>query len=342
MALLWLEGFEGFSNTNLEAHLIRKYPDATTSTIFSESIVSGRYGGNALKGGSSAGDLNLRCPQFTAQQVIVAGAAFFIPDTVTSANPLLEFRIGSTVHCGVWVSTTKEIEFRRANTLVGSSGVRIKASRWFYIEMKVTISNTVGAYEIRLDGNTILSASGLDTANSATESCDNVALNLGNMNSNDFIWSADDWYVCNTLGTKNNDFLGDRRVVLLSPVSNDSVQFTPSTGQNYAAVDETPANDDTDYVESSTVGHKDTYNHAGTSELTDINGVMVQAVAKIPSGAETLKLIAKSNGVSDTSAGKTLSTSYEHEVHIVELNPDGSVDWTQTTLNAMKIGVEVG
>lgn len=339
MALLWVEGFEDFTNTNLSTLLLRKYTNTTSGFVVQPSITTGRYGGSALLGGGSSNPQVLWTPSYTQAQTIITGCAFKVP-RIASARVILGVYIGTTLQCGVFLETNNTVTFRRNTTTLATSTAKFKNSRWHFIELKVFLSNTVGTYEIRLDGVNILSGTGVDNCNSATEGSDNCALVWDAVINLPDQWLLDDWYVCNSSGSKNNDFLGDNRVVHLVPDGNSAVQFTPSAGQNYAAVDETPANDDTDYVEDSTLGHQDFYTFSDQTGLTTIRGVHVNADAK-QSASEKIKLIAKSNGVSDSSAAKTVGTAYSHLNHIVEQNPDGPADWSQTTLNAATFGVEV-
>ena len=72
----------------------------------------------------------------------------------------------------------------------------------------------------------------------------------------------DDVYLVDT-SAPNGDFLGDVRVAYLAPNGNGaSSQFVGSdlnSVDNYLLVDEVPANDDTDYVQSDVLNNIDTY-----------------------------------------------------------------------------------
>lgn len=139
---------------------------------------------------------------------------------------------------------------------------------WTHLELKATIADSGGVVQVRLDGAQVLSFSG-DTRNAGTAEIATVRF------SNHFVASGtrhllrlDDVYLCDTAGGRNNDFLGDVRVVTLRPNA-DTVQadFTPSAGSShYSLVAEAPDDDgDGTDVESGTVSHKDLY---GYQELT--------------------------------------------------------------------------
>ena len=104
-----------------------------------------------------------------------------------------------------------------------------------------------------------------------------------------------------------------------------------------------PPNDDTDYVQSDTVGHQDSY------EMGDIpiSGGTVQAVqwlarAKLDaSGYGDFQRLLRQGGV-DYNGAKDLhpDVSYKYFQEILEKAPDDT-EWTEAKVNALEAGMEV-
>lgn len=142
---------------------------------------------------------------------------------------------------------------------------------WHYVEMMVVLHASAGSIQVKVDGVTVINVAGVQTS-TVSENATGIRLySGGSTNSNTHF---DDLYVCDavnavaTQGLANNAFLGDLRVYTLIPTgAGDSTQWTPSTGANYAAVDESPANT-TDYVSAATTGLRDLY------QMSDLGGTV--------------------------------------------------------------------
>ena len=125
----------------------------------------------------------------------------------------------------------------------------------------------------------------------------------------------DDVYVCDTSGSRNNDFLGDVKVVTLRPNADTAqADFTPSAGSvHYSLVAEAPDDDgDATYVESGTVGHKDLYGYQDlTGTPAAIMAVQLATVArKDDAGSRSLRAVLKSGATTANGATRVLGTSY--------------------------------
>jgi hypothetical protein len=100
----------------------------------------------------------------------------------------------------------------------------LRLNAWYYIEGKVTIG-TPGYYELRIGESTIFSGTDI-TQQSSNAYTDGFIIGPNNhvyIYDNDYI--IDDLYVLNNLGTKNNDFLGERKVITSVVSSDYSIQF---------------------------------------------------------------------------------------------------------------------
>ena len=118
--------------------------------------------------------------------------------------------------------------------------------------------------------------------------------------------------------------------------------WSPSTGDNYACVEEVPASE-TDYVKVNAIGNIDTYaagNLVGT--VGSVKCVQVQALA-ISEGAPTptrLQLVARSGAVDYFSADILVPATSATLANIWETDPATAAPWTEGGVNAMEIGVK--
>ena len=229
------------------------------------------------------------------------------------------------------------------NTLLATTANPVLATNtWHYLEAKVVCHDTTGSYEVRLDGQTILSGSSVDTR--GTGDSRYALFQLQN-----YYQCIDDIYICDTDGTINNDFLG--RVVIegiLPNADGDSTDWTPASGSdNYAMVDDIPPDDDTSYVESGTEGDEDLYDYADLSTITmeTILGLQINTDVRLNavSGDIDLYQTVKSDSTSSDGAPTNIaSDDYEVATRILETDPDTSSAWTVSGVNAAQFGIKVG
>jgi hypothetical protein len=227
----------------------------------------------------------------------------------------------------------------RAGTQLGSD-VAFALDTWHYIECKVVIaSGTSGSVVVKLDGQTVLNLTGQNTQAQGTGTGVSQLRFLSSANNN----FLDDLVMWDTTGSVNNDFMGDVKVYQLLPRANGDVNsWTASTGSNYQCVDEATPNDDTDYVETSTVSNADRYFFTTLSESGNMKGVMVNGYArKTDAYVRSLRLQAMSNSNLSESGDKYVSDTYQTFFGMFERNPDGNVAWTDATINAATFGVKV-
>lgn len=219
-----------------------------------------------------------------------------------------------------------------------------------YWEFKVVFSQTVGTVTIRKNDVTVLTATGLDTCDTANEYANWLYLGdiLGAQNRFTFF---DDLVVMDDTdsgvsGAPNNNFLGDVRVEALYPNGNgNSSQLDGSDGNstdNYLLVDENPDDGDTTYVESGDVGDKDTYTFTNlSSSAGTVYGVQTVFIArKTDAGTRTFATVARVSGTEEDSADFGLGTSYAMFREIREADPLGN-QWTLSNVNAAEFGPKI-
>jgi hypothetical protein len=173
---------------------------------------------------------------------------------------------------GFWMQTdfTVRVYVGTKTTLIGTLASYPTAD-WGLIEGRIVIGDS-GVIQIKVNGSLIVDYSGDTKPGTGTTV---AALRHGNA------WSAsanlyfDDIVVLDTTGGTLDSWPGGLRCFRLGPtgVGNYS-QWTPTSGDNYACVDETPP-DSADYVKSNTTGHKDSYVMANCpTDIKDIKAVV--------------------------------------------------------------------
>lgn len=140
------------------------------------------------------------------------------------------------------------------------------------------------------------------------------------------------------------DWVGNWRIQALFPTAaGTTTQWDPSTGNNYACVDEKPASD-TDYVSTNVVDEIDIYTMADlTGTITAIKAVQVAARAKYE-GAPTptnLQCVVRVNGTNYFGSTLAVPSDYMPALcHIWELNPDDTAAWEEADVNGMEAGIK--
>jgi len=248
--------------------------------------------------------------------------------------------------------TTKQVELRRTvnnalvvtrngTTILGPTAASLFSSgTWIHLQLGVKIDNTAGEIEVKLNGVTVLSGTGLDTQNTANAYGN--AIELAGQVSGSYHYFNDAWFA-DAQGTVNNALPGDVRVWCLVPTgAGNYAQWTPSAGANWQCVDEIPPNGDTDYVSSATAGQKDSYAFQDISGTGAVKGVQISLWARKDDGGtrqvRTLARIASTDYTGDT---RSLADSYRCERQIHDVSPATAAPWTLSEINGAEFGAEL-
>ena len=243
----------------------------------------------------------------------------------------------SVVQVRIWANSNYGFSaYRGDNTLLGSTASTnlFSDGKWFYLEGKITISDTVGVVELQVNETQVLNLTSQNTKNGS-----------------DYIRYIDFSSIYNDIGTFFDDiyiddsqFHGDCRVKTFMPdLDGNSSDFTRSAGSNdYECVDENPPNDDTDYISSNTLNHKSIFGIT-TGSLGTVKGIQVNNNCRVDeAGVRKIKAIARSNATDYQGAESgEITADYIFEQEIWELDPDDSGAWTQTKLEAAEFGLEI-
>lgn len=235
------------------------------------------------------------------------------------------------------------------SNLLGTSSTSFAQDQWHVIEWREQIlTGTTGATEVWLDGNQVITFSG-DTSSSVTLNVQSLRLGhqlSGGIAVGAYYLAYDDIAINDTAGSVNTGRPGDGRIVLLSPTGAGSntalTRGGTDSGANWSQVEELPPAM-TDYVFSATAATRDTY---ALSDLpvtaASISVVEVVTLAQnSDAGAGSLGLTVKSGATTNEGSAQALGTTAAYYRQLYELDPNGSVAWTGSNVNAMEAGVTV-
>lgn len=218
---------------------------------------------------------------------------------------------------------------------------------WHYVEVHYKPHHTNGTLTVRLDGVTVLNISGSKTC---ALYCPSDAINIVSWRASSFTifdptgYYLDDIYICDTLGSTFNTFLGDVSVYSLLPTSdagpNDMSQQGGGVG-HYTSVDNVPP-DASAYVYSNNSGDRELYGLAELpANILDVMAVSVHArVKKDAPGSSSIKLVAKLGANETVSSAISIPSVYTTRHMFLESAPDGGA-WNRTKATSLLAGVEI-
>lgn len=224
---------------------------------------NGRNGTPGLRLITSAGSRGyVRRPFVNNTTTVIIGAAVRLSAGATQSGGILFALLDvATLQVEIRPLADGAIRATRNGTTLGTSAPGLlNTSTHRMVEVKFTVDDSAGVVVVKVDNVTVLNLTAQDTKNTANAYATQYQIGDHNAGAECDI-QIDDFRILTTAGSVNNDFIGDRRSLWCPALAEgDQNDYTPSTGTNNAAlVDDNPANDDTDYVESSTVGNIDFY-----------------------------------------------------------------------------------
>ena len=345
MAYTLIEGFDTYGTpADMQADPTLWPTPPTTSNA---AIVPGFFGsGRALQLGNATSLQSIFCEPRAADSELFIAFDLMLTQRPTSLSRLVACREGTLTHSNIAVTTAGAIRMRRGTTQLGTDSTFTFATNTRYrIEMRTVIADTGGLIEVRVDGVSVASVTGVDTRDGSTGVAASIELASMIHSSGLGFTIFDNLTVNNTAGDAPTSWPGAKRIETIFPDSDASVQWTPSTGGlNYELVNDATPNLLT-WVQSATVGHIDRYGLANLSGTpTSIDAVeLVYRASRSDAGTRTMRGFVRSG--TTTSNGATVTPpnvpSGQYYRHQVNRDPDTSASWTPAAINALEAGVEV-
>lgn len=283
---------------------------------------------------------------FAETQTVFVGWAFKI-GTIPGGNTTLcnFWGPGGVIHGFLRLTATGSLEYVRLSTvLANTAGGIILADTFHYIEVRVTISDTVGVVIIKVDNNEEDNQTGLDTKNAGTgDLCNGITFQGTNH-------ELDDVYILNDAGSAPyNTFLSDVRIEAVLPdgdgfSSQFDTTFPASPTNHFSKVDEATPDDDTTYNETSTVNDIDLFDYAAMPTITGgatVLGVKATClINKQDAGDAPFRLVARPTSTTFNGGTQQPSVDYHYKFEIWEQNPQTAAAWTEAEVDAGEFGVE--
>lgn len=346
MALLIADGFDIYAD--ISDVRMSSWISESTTTAQTFSTSQGRYGGGCLKSNTAITGWYMGGFDLAPGQTIIIGFHYYMEARASNGatDKLLRgwVRDGSTALFYLENNSSGDLKaFNQAGVQVGSTASgALSDATWHWIEIKVVLgtNNTTGSITVKVDDITKITATSIDTYSSGTLAFIQWLGSGGG-------WRMDDVIIMDGTGSYMNDFLGETKIETIIPNADGStVAWTASAGADYTCVDDAlgVANDDTDYIESSTSSQKSEFGLSNLSNNpTAIHGVQVRARAKkTDAGARSFRTYIDSNGSVENGTTMGLTTNYAWRRNGVHYrNPDGTVAWDRASVNALVAGVEV-
>jgi len=313
--------------------------NSTTGTF----NISGSYGRNGTSGilspGSSGAGL---FKTLDNQSVWVIGMAFY-PTSFSTRNDLIVAKDAGTDQYSLQLNTDGTLSvyngFGTGQTLLGTTSNAVSLNTWYYIELYVTVSASVGTCEVRINGVSGLSLTGVNTAKT------------GNSYANSFgLFGApgyyDDLYIFDGSGTINKDFIGDARVECLRPSGTGlKAEWTPvpSGSQNWENVDDTTPDDDTTYNHTTISGYTDLYTFSDLVTTSgSIYGTQVNIYAKKDdAGSRTAVPVFYVETTEYDGSSFSPGDTYTFSCITQETDPSTSSWWTVSGINNSQYGLKL-
>lgn len=235
-----------------------------------------------------------------------------------------------TTHVDLRTATGGELQITRNGTpLAITSGLGLAINTWYHVGLQVTIHDTAGSVELRVNGVNAASASPADTRNGANASVNQVRLNgAGSVTTDicDFVVSTD-------------AFCGDCAVRAVYPQgAGHYSQWTPSAGPGWQCVDEASMNSDTDYVSSDSAGQRNSYDFTALPAGVVRAVQHVTALRKDDAGSRTVKQFARTGGTDHDGSAVTVTDTYLMQRRMMAVNPSTGTDWTAAQVDAAEFG----
>lgn len=342
MTVVMIEGFDIYNGTGVNTGLAAKW---TTSGAI--AMQTGRLGGQCFGATSatSGGFITRALPASYGSVAVGYAYRTTTLTTVTTVLPTLVLLSGATAQVGLRVSSDGSIVVYRltsasAGTALGASAPgTVPVNVWVYIEAEITISDTVGVFNVYVNGVSVLSLSAQDTRNGAPTTVDTISMGNQSGTPGIGIHQFDDLYVTDSAAK-----LGERRIETLYPTSDVAAGWTPFVaGNNFGNVDEATVNGDTDYVQASVVGTVDTYGFGDlTGTPTTIDAVQFNGFGtKTDATSRSVALQVKSGATTSDGSNYALAIGYTKFERLMTVDPNGSIAWTAANVNALQGGPKV-
>ena len=327
MSRIFMDGFES-GDLNLWSSF---YGTPAANTL------SGKTGNYCLYAPTGIGYLTLNLS--VSKSYIYVAFKFYHTVTTGAYNwgSFIAFYSGGTRLGGLMFKATPTVSatYTTDTNIVNSSISPEPANVWCQYEIYYLPHVSNGSFVVKRNGVTVINATGVQTAPSTTN-LDRILLGMSNSGVGAVYF---DDFILDDVG-----WIGSTSIQGLAVTgAGNSAQFDPSTGSNYACVDEIPPSD-ADYISTNVANEIDTYACGDlTGTINSVKAVQVQArcMQEGSPAVPKIQLVTRPTSTDRVSVSKSVQTFAPGVVsNIWELNPDDSAAWESADVNGMEIGVK--
>lgn len=355
MALLWCDGFDHYGvignlTEGAYAEIGSGVTLATTNPRTGTSHLHTPSSGNVVS-------TNIRRVFGGVKTTIGLAAVFYyasLPSVADTAR-VFDFRDANNItQLTIQLDTTGVITVKRGESLGGvilssTASPVITAETYQHIEAMVFLSQTVGTVEVRVNGVTVISLSGVDTVASSLVEASQCCIGGTNRGANVTlpVTDIDDIFCYDDTGSFNNTFIGDRRVLTLFPDANTvQADWTPvGAATGYECIDEANPDGDTTYITAGVPGSPGPISEFGIQNLpagvSAISAVVVVEMARKTEAGIANTQWSVISGASETAgADKPMTEIYTYRQDVFETDPASAAPFTPAEVDALLIKVE--
>jgi hypothetical protein len=348
--LMWMEGYGKYGTSFSSGVAAGRYNVMDAGSVSSTEFASGAKG---IKFGSITNDLQATFSSATGSTVII-GLRFELGALPASeGGHICELLSTVGVNIGAMVLTTAGalkyvLGAKGQNASVVTANTGLVVGQEVFLEMKVKLStgSTIGTVAFWRNG--IADGSGTGkTINASTPlvvqritlgaGSEGGAFTGGRIPLNSVIG---DVYV-KSGGSPYGDVTVSWWAANTDSTETGEDGWTPSSGTDHAAlIDEAPADGDTTYISAGSSTPLDRFAMATVSTGVTYKAVQQLGYAKkLAAGAGSYRFSNILSTDSTVSATHGITTSYEYDAAIWEVNPAGN-PWTRTGINDTRWGVQ--
>lgn len=348
MALLYIDSFDHYQTDDIP----RKWTTVAGGALPSISTNGGRCGTQALFMG--AGFPQCYKGVTTADSTAIIGFAWKFADDALSGDVSF-FALGTGTHTHLTLTRVwndGSILVTRTGSPdsveIGSTAPDvIRIGNWYYVEVKVVLHSTAGSVEVRVNGTSVGSWSGIRTTGHGSAELPATWSWFGFTGTNVSSHYIDDVYAADSTAGTVTDFLGDTTVEYLQPIADGATLDWAVTGNadRWSAIDDgAHPDDDTDYIASATVNAVNLAKYEKPTLVSaDVYGVQVSILAtKVDSGDRTIAAVVRHAAADYVGPNRSPSESnYVYEITTYDENPGTSAQWTLSDVQDAEFGVKV-
>lgn len=294
---------------------------------------------------TSANVINYKAPESVATEEYICVSCWrYFSDAFTSSSGWLialtntsatSAANAANVHAGLAFKSGLNSLDVYGDLFEETTPVVLQQGVWQHHELRVRFHATLGTIEYYVDGSKKVDLTSIDTQATAGNAWVHLSGTAGPANC-----YVDDLVI--QTGTSIQPLLGAHRIHTLLP--DGAGTNSAWTGTSTDVDDPFGASDgDSTFATSDVLNDKQDYSVGDlTQSPTTIHSVsLTSEMRKTDAGVTGATPYILSNAVEGAGVEHGVSEGYSVGVDVFELNPDGSVAWTETTVNALLIGHEI-